>query len=188
MALADEVSPKLFTSDFSHPESGFVEIYPWEVAGGELRYIGGDPKYDCEYNTFDHLVSSNFHYEIQAAWRDGNLEAGFGVIFRITDDQQMFAFEINRRGCFRYSLIHKKWEITLEDWQQNNAIKQEGFNKLEVFCKGKSVKFYINDVLVSDCPDECNYDKPVKVGVFASYGVKCAFDDFFLQELSVNEK
>ena len=188
LTAADEVSPKPFASDFNHPDSGFSETYPWEVAGGELRYGGGDPEYDCDYNMFDHSVSPDFQYEIQAAWRGGDPDAGFGVIFRIADDQGMLALEINRRGCFQYSYIRKKWEITLEKWQQNDAIKQVGFNKLKVFCKGKSIQCYINDVLVIDFLDEWDYDKPVEVGVIALYGVECAFDKFFLQELPAKEK
>ena len=54
--------------------------------------------------------------------------------------------------------------------------------------KGKSIQCYINDVLVIDYPDEWDYDKPVEVGVIALYGVECAFDKFFLQELPAKEK
>ena len=188
LVAADEVSPKIFTSDFNHPDSGFSETYPWEAAGGELRYGGGDPEYDCDYNKFDHLVSPDFQYEIQAAWRGGDPKAGFGVLFRIDDQQGMLTFEINRQGCFQTSYIHEKWEIVLDDWQHSDAIKPEGFNKLKVICQGKSVQCYINDVLVSDCPDKGDYHQPVKVGIIVLSGVKCAFDNFLLQELPAREK
>lgn len=194
LAVAGQLQPKLFTTDFNHPESGFTETYPWEVAGGELWYGGGDPDYDCDYNYFTHPVSPDFQYEIQAAWRGGDPEAGFGILFRIADNQGMLALEINRRGFYQLSYIFKKYALTLEKWRQSNAIKQDGFNKLKVICNSESVKCYLNDILVIDFPDDKDeylddkdYDKPVRVGVIASSDVKCAFDNLLLRELSVEE-
>lgn len=192
-AVADELLPKLFTADFNHPNSGFSENYPWEVAGGELRYGGGDPQYDCDYNFFDQPVSPDFQYEIRAAWQGGDTEAGFGVLFRIADNQGMMALEINHQGHFRYSYMNKGCAITLEDWQQSDAIKPDGINKLKMIGHGKLVKCYINDVLVLNDSgvgdiDEAAFRKPVKVGVIVYSGVKCAFDDFRLQELPAKEK
>jgi hypothetical protein len=181
-------NPNRFSTDFNHSGSGFSEQYPWELVGGELRYGGGDPEYDCDYNTFDHKIAPDFQYEIQAAWRGGDPKAGFGMIFRLADDQGRLTFEINHQGYFKTSYIREKWEITFDDWTPNSAIKPDGFNKLKVVCQGQNVQCYINDVLMAEWPEDAEYKTPVKVGVIALYGVKCAFDNFQLQELPVKGK
>lgn len=183
-----------FAIDFSSPGSGFEEAAPWEVAGGELRYRGGEARDIRAYNIFDQPVSADLQYEVQAAWRGGDPEAGFGVVFRIAEEGGKHVLWINRKGCFEYLYVHpvpdqnEELALAFQKWQQNDAIRPDGFNTLKIICQGEAVQGFINDVLVYESGDDSEYGPTVHVGLIASTTVKCAFDNFMLEELSTHDR
>jgi hypothetical protein len=79
--------------------------------------------------------------------------SGWGVVFRILDNQNYYWFRITDRQFFSVSYIHQNTWQNLVEWTRADCIKPNGVNQLEVVALGTHFTFLINGQVVSEVED-----------------------------------
>lgn len=174
---------------------------PFDVAGswivGEDADASGliqDGSYEITINsisdTFWVTAGKDFSdgvYEVEATPLEGALDNGYGMIFRVDeDDGDFYLFKISSDG---YGYIGRCQNACQEtqvfvsnDWFPSPNII-EGFgvtNKLRVSAVGPDMTFYVNDVEVGQIRDDelKRGDIGLIAETFAPGGVRVAYDNF----------
>jgi hypothetical protein len=126
-------------------------------------------------------------FEVEATPLEGALDNGYGMIFRVDeDDGDFYLFKISSDGYGYIGRCRNFCQETLvfvsNDWFPSPNII-EGFgvtNSLRVSAAGPEMTFYVNDVEVGQITDDelKRGDIGLIAETFAPGGVRVAFDNF----------
>lgn len=98
---------------------------------------------------------SDFHLIVNGKQIAGNgVGSGWGLIFRIQDNQNQYSFRMTDSQSFAVSVQKGGQWTNLADWTKTDAIKPNGVNQLEVLAQGTHFIFTINGQVVSEVDDD----------------------------------
>ncbi|MBN2550084.1 MAG: hypothetical protein JXB15_13050 [Anaerolineales bacterium] len=90
----------------------------------------------------------DFYVSVDVQQIDGPEDAQCGLVFRRTDDQNYYLFEINRQGQYAaYLYLNGSWETWLE-WSEFDAIQTNEPNRLSVIGLGSTYWFLVNNQII----------------------------------------
>jgi TolB-like protein len=130
---------------------------------------------EMDYYTWKHPVFDDFVYEAEARWVEGEEDFGYGILFRVQDDDNYYLFDITQTGYFK---LDKKVDGNYSDitsWEPTSAINTAGKNILKVEALGKNITLYINNFKVKEVVDGTFHSG--EFGFFAGGNVHAAFDN-----------
>ena len=129
---------------------------------------------------------SDFHLIVNCKHIGGSkADSGWGVIFRIQDNQNYYWFRMTDRQFFAVSVQKDGQWLDVVAWRRTEAIKPNGVNQLEVLAQGTHFTFTINGQVVSEV-DDYHFSHGLVGLAIEGYtlGKKTIFDfiDFTLRE------
>ncbi len=146
---APTVAPAAFTDDYTDPTSGLEEdMGDWGRTGYaagrfvvELPPYGG-PIYDYYV---DEALPGKFALSVRAGY-SGAADNGYGLIFRVSDDEDFYTFRISGDGFYTVERTQGEDLITLIDWTASDLILtgEGAANLLTVAGDGARYTLYIN--------------------------------------------
>jgi hypothetical protein len=152
--------------------------YRWEAEAGRPNSIL--PSWLMGYQVADfHLVANCKHIGGSKAG------SGWGLIFRIQDNQNYYSFRMTDQKFFAVSVQKEGQWTNLMDWSRTAAIKPNGVNQLEVIARDTHFIFLINGQVVSEVDDDHFSQGLVGLAIEGyTTGEKITFDfiDFTLRE------
>ena len=163
----------LFAEDFER--SG-----DW-IEDGLLFYQDGEYHIyspDAEYYTWRSPILSDFVYEVQARWIDGETDFGYGIIFRVVDGDNYYLFDITQNGFFKLDVKIDGSYYEITPWVKSSAINPDGKNRLKVEAVGQNLALFINNLKVEEIVDDTFQEG--EFGFFAAGSVHAAFDNMKL--------
>jgi hypothetical protein len=135
----------------------------WEQSEGRNAALIGDGTIRLSVSEPDTQVYSSLAYyyddfdlSVDAQAVDGDLDNGFGVIFRQKDRENFYSFLISSDGYYRIMRRVDGEPRTLSNWHPSPYIIQNigSVNRLRVAVEGNRFRFFINGHLVELCiPD-----------------------------------
>jgi predicted RNA-binding Zn-ribbon protein involved in translation (DUF1610 family) len=97
---------------------------------------------------------SDFHLIVNGKQITGNgAGSGWGLIFRIQDNQNYYSFRVTDSQRFAVSVQKDGHWVNLVNWTKTDAIKPNGVNQLEVISRETHFIFLINGQIVSEVDD-----------------------------------
>ena len=121
--------------------------YRWEAEAGRPNSIS--PAWLMGYQVSDfHLIANCKHIGGSKAG------SGWGVIFRIQDNQNYYSFRMTDQKFFAVSVQKDGQWLNLVDWRRTDSIKPNGVNQLEVIAQETHFIFLINGQVVSEVDDD----------------------------------
>lgn len=98
---------------------------------------------------------SDFHLSVNGKHiRGSRAGSGWGVVFRVQDNQNCYWFRITDSQFFSGWMVKESQWQSLMDSTRTDAIKPQGVNQLEVIANGKHFTFLINGQVASEIADE----------------------------------
>jgi DNA-directed RNA polymerase subunit RPC12/RpoP len=152
--------------------------YRWEMETDRVNSIS--PSWLTGYQV------SDFHLTVNGKQIVGSKSgSGWGLIFRIQDNQNYYSFRMTESQSFAVSVQKEGQWTNLVDWTKTGAIKPNGVNQLEVLARGTHFIFTINGQVVSELDDD-HFSQGLAGLAIEGYilGEKIVFDfiDVTLQE------
>jgi hypothetical protein len=152
--------------------------YRWEAQTGRPNSIS--PAWLMGYQVSDfHLMANCKHISGSKA------NSGWGLIFRIQDNQNYYSFRMTDTLFFAVSMIKDDQWSNLVNWTRTEVIKPNGVNHLEVLARGTHFIFLINGQIVTEIDDH-NFSRGLVGLAMEGYalGEKTTFDfmDIVLRE------
>jgi hypothetical protein len=121
--------------------------YRWEAEAGKPNSI--TTAWVMGYKVSDfHLIVNCKHIS------GGKVGSGWGVIFRIKDNQNYYSFRMTDSKSFAISVQKEGQWSNLVDWKRSDRIKPYGVNQLEVLARGAHFTFTINGQIVSEVDND----------------------------------
>jgi TolB-like protein len=137
-------------------------------------------KKDNEWYVWENITVDDFVIEVETQWIEGSDNSGYGLIFRLQDENNYYIFDITKTGFFKLDKRVDGSYIALTDWEKSNAINDKGVNYLKVIAVGKHLTVFINNIKVTELNDSA-FPKG-KFGLFAGSGVHAAFDNLMVYQ------
>ena len=147
-----------FRDTFSDPQSGLETLREdWGTAG----YTSGnyvfalEPYQGPEYDYYlEQTLEDSFILQAAASYT-GAEDNGYGVIFRVTEDEDFYIFRISGDGFFTAERTDGEEIVTLVDWTESAQIKTEtgATNLLTIVGRGDAYALYINGAQVGNFED-----------------------------------
>jgi hypothetical protein len=132
-------------------------------------------------------------YEVEATPVEGPLNNGYGMLFRVDDDNDNFyVFEISSDGFIWIGRMQnggrtERQPIVGNWWFESDAVRQglNVTNRLKVRAEGANMIFYVNDREVGRVTDDTfqRGDIGLMVETFGIGGVRVHFDNFSVSPL-----
>jgi hypothetical protein len=98
---------------------------------------------------------SDFHLTVNAKHIFGSRAgSGWGVIFRVQDNQNYYWFRMTDSKFFAVSVAEAGQWRDIVAWRRTETIKSNGVNQLEVIALNTHFIFLINGQIVSEADDE----------------------------------
>ena len=124
------------------------------ISDGAIRLTVQEP--DTQVYSSLAYYYDDFDLSVDAQAVDGDLDNGFGVIFRQKDRENFYSFLISSDGFYRVMRRVDGEPRTLSNWHPSPYIVQNigALNRLRVVGQGDQFQFFINDQRVDLCiPD-----------------------------------
>jgi hypothetical protein len=178
-----------FKDDFSGPKT----LYEGKYNEVEYSYAGGRYLIDTSSTKYIGLSpfpqpAQNFEFSADVQLMGGDPQGSCGIYFR--DHPSPTADKPDAFSQFRF-LVSGDWfaveqsiedrPLALADWAQNPAVKSGAVNRLKVVADGGELAFFINGTQVYTFVDTSPHTG--EFGLFASAGVKAAFDNVEFKKL-----
>ena len=126
----------------------------------------------------------DFHLRVEATQLAGPVDNEYGVLVRLEDDTQFYAFSISGDGYVRVARYADGiWMVLGSDWTPQAAVHQgAATNVLEVEAHGTQFIFLVNGEQVAQVTDETLPDGDIGLyaGAFDEAGVQIAFDNLLI--------
>ena len=152
--------------------------YRWEAEAGRPNSIL--PAWLMGYQV------SDFHLTVNCKHISGSKAgSGWGLIFRIQDNQNYYSFRMTDQKFFAISVQKEGQWTNLVDWTRTGAIKPNGVNQLEVSAREAHFVLLINGQIVSEVDDDIFSQGLVGLAIEGyTLGEKTVFDfiDITLRE------
>lgn len=136
---------------------------------------------------------SNGVYEVEATQVDGPLDNGYGMLFRVDDENDDFyLFEISGDGFvwigrYRNGGDEEIQPLVSDNWIESPAVNQglKITNKLRIEAEGANLIFYVNEQEVGRVTDNTfsKGDIGLMVQTLGAGGVHVQFDNFSVTPL-----
>ncbi|MEM7345631.1 MAG: protein kinase [Chloroflexota bacterium] len=126
---------------------------------------------------------SDFVLTVDAVPQDTDEHYSYGIVFREDENGRVYSFEIGNDQLYSIWLFDDEW-ITLKDWSSADAINIGETNTLKVEAKGSTLKFYVNDELLTTIEDDTLSEGAVGlvVDIFeADTSATVSFDNLIIQ-------
>ncbi len=133
-----------------------------------------------EWYVWDTTSIDDFVLEIEAQWIEGEENAGYGVIFRLQDENNYYDFTLTRSGYYKIEKFINGQYYDMTSWERSNAINDKGVNYLKVQAVGRHLTFYVNNIKVKEIFDS-TFTKG-NFGMLAGAGVHAAFDNLVVYQ------
>jgi TolB-like protein len=141
----------VFYDYFSKPSENFVEDKVAHTQDG-VYYIDGK-KCTGEYDSWITEPRRNFSFKADMEFREGDKDAGYGLLFRMLDVENNYTFYISSSGYYRLVYIKNNVLTVLIDWKKSRLINAAGRNMIRVECIDDAFYLYINENLVETVND-----------------------------------
>jgi hypothetical protein len=132
-------------------------------------------------------------YEVEATPVEGPLDNGYGMLFRVDDENDNFyLFQISSDGFVWIGRVRdggrgERQAIIGNWWFESDAVRQglDVTNRLQVRAEGANMIFYVNDREVGRVTDDAfrRGDIGLMVESFGVGGVRVHFDNFSVSPL-----
>jgi hypothetical protein len=180
-------SGTIYYDDFSDPESGWhtqssddhSALYDW----GGLRFRINRADFDMW--SYPPQEYSDAIIWVEAAKLEGTDDNAFGLLCRIQENGDFYAFLISSDGyagiARRQSGIYQM--LSGDSMTYTEAVSSlTGLYRLRASCDGSELSFYVNDLLVATATGEGLVTGKVGVlaGTYAQAGVDIFFDNFIV--------
>jgi hypothetical protein len=134
---------------------------------------------------------TDFRLRVEATPVGGPLDNEYGVLIRMHENEQFYAFSVSADGYVRVARynaaeLERTWTPLDSDWTLNPAVLQgEATNVLTVEAQGPRFTFWVNDELVAEVEDEtlAKGDIGLYAGAFSEPGVHVHFDTLRVEPL-----
>lgn len=126
----------------------YIDILGVESQGDSI--FSAAPSY---FRDFDVQVDA----QVSSGVFDGNNNNTYGIIFRLLDNANYYAFQVSSDGTYRIKRVVNNDTRFISNWIESGAIRQEAgaVNVLRVVGYADRFQFYINDELQQLCiPDD----------------------------------
>jgi tetratricopeptide (TPR) repeat protein len=174
--------PLAWQDDFSTPEGGWIEDSDLQSV---KRYENG--QYHILVNARELFIWStagqdfaDFMVEVEATQVSGPNDNGYGLLFRLQDEQHFYRFDVSGDGFYLLSRrLENQW-VTLIDWTASPFIhKGQATNRLKVICQGSQISLYVNNRHLTDFSDVSysHGDIGLFAGTLSQGGVHISFDN-----------
>jgi tetratricopeptide (TPR) repeat protein len=174
--------PLAWQDDFSTPEGGWIEASDLQSV---KKYENG--QYHILVNARELFIWStagqdfaDFMVEVEATQVSGPNDNGYGLLFRLQDEQHFYRFDISGDGFYLLSRrLENQW-VTLIDWTASPFIhKGQATNRLKVICQGSQISLYVNNRHLTDFSDVSysHGDIGLFAGTLSQGGVHISFDN-----------
>ncbi len=178
----------LFDDDFSTRENHWTTLVN---DGGVIGYDAQGFRFfireaGLNYWATPGLRFSDVRIEVDALQYAGPAENRIGLICRHENDQNFYFFVISTDGYYAIGKVKAGEQSLLgqEAMQYSNAIKQGvAINHLQAECRGSSLRFYANDILLAfvEDADFMEGDVGLLAGTFDEGGLDLLFDNFVVR-------
>jgi hypothetical protein len=136
---------------------------------------------------------TDFRLRVEATPVGGPLDNEYGVLIRMRENEQFYAFSISADGyarVARYNVPNLEQTILGSDWTLTPAVQQgQATNVLTIEARGPQFKFWVNDELVAEVEDDTlsKGGLGLYAGAFSEPGVHVHFDNLRVEPLSASQ-
>lgn len=178
----------LFSDDFSNPNSGWKV---WNSQEAVIEYAEGGLQFTINQLNYDYWSLpgkdfSNVTLAVDAALKEGPTDNDFGLICRMQDEYNFYAFLISSDG---YGGIVKVKDglyqvLNSESGLEYGAMIQQDLavNLIRADCIGSTLTLYVNHekFLEVEDSDFTDGDVGLLAGSYSQSGVRILFDNFYV--------
>lgn len=118
--------------------------------------------------------------QIETEWKGGLDGYGYGVIFRLQNNQQFYVFWIAAQGYFLAGRIDGANARLFNNWTRSDKINVKGKNMIVIEVRGSQITGYINGSKVFTATDT-SYPEG-GFGFYCQKGVVASFDNLKVWE------
>ncbi|MBN2678132.1 MAG: hypothetical protein JXR32_08715 [Anaerolineaceae bacterium] len=177
----------IYYDDFSNPNTGWYTQYTDDHS---VLYDWGGLRFRINRSHFDMWSYPDGIYAdaiiwVEAAKLEGTDDNTFGLLCRIQNDGDFYAFLISSDG---YAGVARRRSGEYHVLSDDNMTYSElvasptGLFRLRAVCEGSELDFFVNDLLVASAIDDGLISGKVGVlaGTYAQAGVDIFFDNFIV--------
>lgn len=141
-----------------------------------------------QFATLGEHSFTNFALEVDATLLAGGTDSTFGVLFRMTDPDQFYRFDITGSGLFTVERYETGggWTRLSEEWVESEYIATGvgATNRLGVLAVGGTFSFYANGNLLLQLADGrySGGNIGLDAGTFGQTGLQVAFDNLVVSQ------
>jgi FHA domain/WD40-like Beta Propeller Repeat len=148
-----------YEDDFSNPNSGWDDAFDRYTV---KQY--GNNRYYIEIAT-SNLVAwglanrdvADFRLEVETTQESGPNNNGYGVLFRFTDRDNYYRFDVSGEGYFLLSKYHQGEWTTLVPWTASSALNVgQAANTLMVEAIGDRIRLFANGTEIGQATDKAH--------------------------------
>jgi hypothetical protein len=126
----------------------------WEIVDGKYRWQAEAKDAFVWWAYPDMDAVADFYLSADSEQISGPADGEWGLIYRVTPDDEYYLFEINARQEYCVYLHQgDEWEA-LVDWTPSDVIQMDQVNKLAVIAQGTQFLFFINDQFITQLSDD----------------------------------
>ena len=177
----------IFFDDFSNPQSGWYTQYTDDHS---VQYDWGGIRFRINRADFDMWSYPQQQFSdaiiwVEAAKLEGTTDNAFGILCRIQEDGDFYAFlisndgyyGISRRQAGSYHMLNAD-SMTYSD----HVSSPTGLYRLRAECDRQNLVFYVNDLLLAEVTDSelASGKVGVLAGTYSQPGVDIFFDNFIV--------
>lgn len=118
--------------------------------------------------------------QIETEWKGGLDGYGYGLVFRLQNNQQFYVFWIAAQGYFLAGKIDGGSSSLFNKWTRSDKINIKGKNLIEIEVKGSHIIGSVNGSKVFDA-DDTSYPEG-GFGFYCQKGVMAEFDNLKVWE------
>jgi TolB-like protein len=164
----------LYFDDFEQEKWGVSEKLFYKDGKYHIFSKDGD-WYVWQAQSFD-----DFSMECEVTLVKGTNDGGYGLIFRLLDENNFYLFQITSKGyCTLYKNVNGNYTALLPMIQQK-AINLSGSNQLKVTAFRNRISLFINNVKVKDIIDTSFREG--KFGLYSAQNDDIAFDNLIIYQ------
>jgi len=182
--FTEEEATQAIVDDFENPPRKWFAGYQ---DGVNYKYESGAYQIDASESQKSGISIfpgsyASLELEVQAKKLSGPDNYGYGIFFQDIPNQKggydQFRFLISNDGWLTIQKSFDDIPRAIYDWTKREEVKQNDWNLLRVVVANSDVSFFVNGKLVFQLKGVPEMEG--KLGLYASSGLKVAFDNFKL--------
>jgi hypothetical protein len=181
------VPGSVFYDDFPNDQSGWYVQY---MDDHSVQYDWGGLRFRINRADFDMWSYPDQQFSdaiiwVEAAKLEGTNDNAFGILCRIQENGDFYAFLISSDGY--YGISRRKngsyHMLNADSMTHSDSVSSPtGLYRLRAACDGHNLAFFVNDILLAEVVDDGLISGKVGVlaGTFAQPGVDIFYDNFIV--------